>query len=277
MGKQRIQKALGAAGVASRRAVEEMIVEGRITVNGKLVTELPCFVDLSVDEVRVDSRRVRQPGGDKLYFLLNKPKGVVCTQRDPAGRPRATDLVPAPGKRVYCAGRLDAESTGLIILTNDGELTQILTHPSHGIVKTYVVEIDGELTATQIARLKRPSVIDGKRTQGVKVKVLRHSPTRSLLEMRLTEGRNREIRRILARLGHRVRKLRRVAIGGITEHGLKVGNWRMLRRKEVEGLRHGELSDLPTGERSGLPSRSKRMSKSSKPKRSRPTTGRRRS
>ena len=275
MARQRIQKVLGAAGVASRRAVEEMIVEGRITVNGELVTELPCFVDLSADDIRVDSRRVRPPAGGKLYFLLNKPTGVVCTQRDPAGRPRAVDLVPAPGQRVYCAGRLDADSTGLIILTNDGELTQVLTHPSHGIVKTYVVEIDGQLTPAQIDRLKRPSVIDGKRTQGVKVKVLRRSPTRSLLELRLTEGRNREIRRILARLGHRVRKLRRVAIGGVTERGLKVGNWRMLRRKEIEGLRRGELSDLPKGERSALPSRSKRLSKLPKPKRPRPTRRRR--
>jgi len=237
MAKTRIQKVLADAGVASRRAVEEMILQGRITVNGQLVAKLPCFVDLASDDVRVDSARVRAPRGRKVYYLLNKPKGVVCTQRDPQGRPRAADFIGRGGERVYCVGRLDVDSTGLVILTNDGELTQRLTHPSFGVAKTYVVEIDGRLTGEEMAKLKAGVYLDSKRTRGAMVKVLRSSPKRSLLQIRLTEGRNREIRRALARLGHKVRKLKRVAIGPVTDRGLKVGNFRKLLSGEVRRLR----------------------------------------
>ena len=252
MAKMRIQKALGEAGVASRRAVEQMILDGRITVNRELVAKLPCFVDLACDEVRVDSVRVRAPRGRKIYYLLNKPRGVVCTQRDPQGRPRAVDLLGGKAnKRVYCVGRLDVESTGLIILTNDGELTQRLTHPSFSVTKTYVVEVDGRLTGEQIAQLKAGVYIDGKRTRGTSAKVLRSSPKRSLLEIRLREGRNREIRRVLARLGHKVRKLKRVAIGPVTDRGVKVGGFRMLTGAEVRRLSRagGRPKRPPAGER----------------------------
>lgn len=233
----RIQKALSAGGVASRRAVEEMILQGRITVNGKAVASLPCFVDLAADNVRVDGRAVGGRPKRRVYYLLNKPRGVVCTQRDPAGRPRATDLVPKTAGRVYCAGRLDADSTGIIILTNDGELTEYLTHPRYEVTKTYVVEITGKLDAVQIERLKKGTYIDGKRTGGTWVKVLRGGPARSLLEIRLREGRNREIRRVLARLGHKVRQLKRVAIGPVTDRGLAIGNFRALGAGEVSRLR----------------------------------------
>ncbi len=238
MSKIRIQKYLSDIGVASRRAIEEMIIEGRITVDGSLVAELPCFVT-EASEIRLDGKPVRRPhgGGRKLYFLLNKPRGVVCTQSDPQGRPRAVDLLPEMKDRVYCVGRLDAESTGVIVLTNDGELTQHLTHPSHGVEKTYVVEVEGRIDGGQIDRLKKGVWLDGKRTAPAKVKVLRRNPKRSLLEIRLSEGRNREIRRSLARLGHKVRRLKRTAIGRITHKGLKIGNFRMLKSAEVASLR----------------------------------------
>ena len=236
--KMRIQKALAEAGVASRRAVEEMILEGRITVNGELVVRLPCFVDLSVDQVCVDGRKIggRRPSYE--YFLLNKPRGVVCTQDDPQGRPRAADLIPQTGKRIYCVGRLDAESTGLIILTNDGELTNYLTHPRYGVMKTYIIEVDGLPMAEQIEKLQRGVYLDGRRTGGAQVRILQRGRQRSLLELRLTEGRNREIRRLLARVGHKVRRLKRVAIGPVTDKGLKIGGFRVLRHAEVERLRH---------------------------------------
>ena len=239
MDKVRIQKYLAEAGVASRRAIEQMILDGQITVNGRLVIELPCFVEPETDDIRVDGGVVgkQAAGGKKVYFLLNKPKGVVCTQRDPAGRLRAVDLVPAVGKRVYCVGRLDEESTGLIILTNDGELTQYLTHPSFEVVKTYVVEVDGRLTGEDVVKLKKGTYVDGKRTQGAMVKILRRGPARSQLEIKLTEGRNREIRRVLARLGHKVRKLKRVAIGPVTDRGVKIGHYRPLSQTEVRRLR----------------------------------------
>jgi len=237
MPRMRIHKALANAGVASRRAVEEMILDGRISVNGKLVIELPCFVDLDADEVRVDGRRVRGHKQKNVYYLLNKPRGVVCTQSDPQGRPRAIDLIPEIRERVYCVGRLDVDSTGLILLTNDGELTEQLTHPRYGVRKVYAVEVDGRPTADAIARLKAGMHLEGKRTQKASVKMLRRSAQRSLLAIGLSEGRNREIRRLLARLGHRVRRLKRTAIGPVTDRGLKIGNWRRLHPAEVKALR----------------------------------------
>jgi len=236
--KIRIQKLLSAAGVASRRGVEQLVLEGRITVNGKPVSEIPCFVDADADRICVDGRRVRtRDERRKVYFLLNKPRGVVCTQSDPQGRPKAVDLVPPVGRRVYCVGRLDVASSGLILLTNDGELTQYLTHPRHGVAKTYEVQVDGRLTGEQIARLKRGVYLDGRRLAPAAIKVLRKAPERSLLEITLTEGRNREIRRILARLGHKVRRLKRTAIGPVRQRGLKPGSFRELTARELTQLR----------------------------------------
>ena len=251
MTKQRIQKVLAEAGLASRRAVEEMILEGRIVVNGRPVAELPCFVDPGADEVRVDGRRFRLGrAARRVYYLLNKPRGVVCTQSDPQNRARAVDLLGEAHARVYCVGRLDVETTGLIVLTNDGELTQKLTHPSGEVIKTYVVQIDGRISGEEMDQLKAGVYLDGKRTRGVRVKVLRRSPTQSLLEIKLGEGRNREIRRVLARLGHRVRRLKRTAIGQVTDHGLKIGNWRVLSAKEVRQL---TLAPLVPEERTQAP------------------------
>ncbi len=214
-----------------------MILDGRVTVNGSLVSEIPCFVDLETDEVRVDGQVVREPAKKKLYILLNKPRGVVCTQRDPQGRPRAVDLIGHLKQRVYCVGRLDADSTGLILLTNDGALTDYLTHPRYGVSKVYVVEVQGRVTGEEIERLKKGVYLDGKRTGRIWLKVLRRGGARSLLELKMSEGRNREIRRILARLGHKVRSLKRTAIGSITSRGVGVGAWRDLNPKEVDRLR----------------------------------------
>ena len=237
MTKTRIQKVLSEAGLASRRAAEQMILDGRITVNGVLVTQLPCFVDPAVDDISVDGQAVARRSLERVYVLLNKPRGVVCTQQDPRGRPRAADMVPHLRQPVYCIGRLDDDNTGLIVLTNDGELTQYLTHPRYGVPKTYVVEVDGRLDSKAIAGLKGGVYLDGKRTGRASVKVLRSGPARSLLEISLAEGRNREVRQILARLGHKVRRLKRTAIGPITDRGLKVGHWRPLTAAEVAKLR----------------------------------------
>lgn len=238
-GKQRIQKVLAAAGVASRRAVEEIIAQGRVQLNGSVVREMPIFVDPAQDEIKVDGKRIKTRkavAGPKVYFALHKPRGVVCTQSDPDRRRRAVDLVPDIGKRVYCVGRLDKESTGLLILTNDGQLTQHLTHPSHEVEKTYVVEIDGRLNDAEMQRIKQGIYLDGSKTMGAYVKVLKRGKDRSLLEIRLREGRNREIRRMLARVGHKVRKLKRKAIGPVTLRGLKPGSSRPLSVKEVKML-----------------------------------------
>ncbi|MCK4275911.1 MAG: rRNA pseudouridine synthase [Phycisphaerae bacterium] len=238
----RIQKVLAAAGVASRRAIEQMVRDGRITVNGRAITDLPCFVE-SGDEICVDGRRVSAAPGETVVFLLNKPKGMVCTQRDPAGRRRAVDLIPPIPQRVYCAGRLDADSTGLVVLTNDGELTNYLTHPRYGVSKTYVVEVDGRIGGDAVERLKSGVWLDGTK-RSAWVKVLRRSSTRSVLQVRICEGRNRQVRRILSRLGYRARRLKRTAIGPLTDRGLKGGAFRQLTAVQIARLRRaGEDKD----------------------------------
>jgi len=237
MSKERIHKLLSGWGVASRRAVEQMVLDGRISVNGRTVAKLPCLVDGEADKIRLDGRAVRRPTERNVYFLLNKPRGVICTQSDERGRVRAADLVPPTGRRTYCVGRLDVDSTGLILLTNDGALTQYLTHPRFGVAKTYVVEVDGRPDEKAIARLKRGVCLDGGRTKPAQVRILRRGQKRSVLQIRLTEGRNREIRRVLARLGHKVRRLKRTAIGPITDRGIKIGHFRPLKHGELRRLR----------------------------------------
>lgn len=247
MEKLRIQKYLAEIGVASRRAVEEMVLEHRISVNGKTITELPCFVQPEQDTIRVDGRLIKKPRnieGGRVYYLLNKPRGVVCSQSDPSGKPLAVDLIPKISQRVYCVGRLDVDSTGLIILTNDGSLTQYLTHPKYGVSKTYVVSIDGSITAEDIEKLKKGMYLDGKKTQGVGVRVMKRGAHGSILSMQLTEGRNREIRRMLARLGYNVEKLKRTAIGPLTDRGLKIGSGRVLSDAEVSKLKKSGLKPL---------------------------------
>jgi len=235
MAKVRINKLLADAGVASRRAIEEMIAEGRITVNGKLVIELPCFVE-PTDKIVVDGRTVKLNKGPKRYFLLNKPVSVVCTSRDELGRRKAIDCIPNLGERVYCVGRLDADSTGVILLTNDGDLTQRLTHPKFGVVKTYRADIVGRVSGERIEKFKQGVWLDGRKTAGAMIRVLKRTTSGTVLQIRLTEGRNREIRRVLARLGHKVKRLHRTAIGPITDRGLGIGSWRELSANEVEQL-----------------------------------------
>lgn len=232
----RIQKVLAEAGLASRRTVEDLVLEGRISVNGETVTLLPVFVDPERDEIRMDGEPVRRRPMKKAYVLLNKPKGVVCTNADPKGRPRAVDLVAQYAQRLFPVGRLDAESTGLILMTNDGELANRIAHPRYGLDKTYLVEVEGRLEGEEIEKLKRGMYLDGARTTGAGVKVLSRSNQQTIVEVRLNEGRNREIRRLMARLGHKVRNLRRVAIGPVTDRGVKTGKTRPLSEDEVRAL-----------------------------------------
>ncbi len=237
MQKVRIHKYLADIGVASRRAIEEMILEGRITVNSQAIRKLPCFVEIGGDQIRVDGRLIKAKHSNKVYFLLNKPRGVVCTASDPRGRPRAVDLVPKVGQRIYCVGRLDEDSTGIIVMTNDGELTQKLTHPSYEVPKTYVVEVEGMIEHADMQKLKSGMFLDGKRTKAARVRVLKKGFKRSVLEIQLSEGRNREIRRMLSRLGHEVQRLKRTAIGRIVDRGLKIGSCRQLTPTEVRQLK----------------------------------------
>ena len=269
-GTERLQKVLADAGIASRRDCELAVQAGRVRVNGRIVRELPCWVRPDNDLVEWDgeivdvSRRARLDQS-YLYFAVNKPKGVISTARDPQGRPQVVGLVAAAlprGQRFYPVGRLDADSTGLMLLTNDGELAHRLAHPRYGIEKAYRVTVEGELDAEVIATLKRgmyladPAAIahskGGRRSGGAKraamesLRVLHSTKDRrsgglSLLSVTLKEGQNREIRRLLARVGLKVRKLERVSIGPLQLKGLKPGAYRALAPAEVAALKRSVL------------------------------------
>lgn len=235
MAKERLQKLLAAAGWGSRRSCEDLIRDGRATVNGQVRDELPVFVDPAEDAVRIDGRRMKPQR--LVYYLLNKPKGVFCTNSDPEGRTRAIDLLGRVKERVYPVGRLDATSTGLLLLTNDGELAERLMHPRYGIEKTYVVEVQGQLTAAAKAKLQKGVWMSEGKTQPAKVKVLRSGHRQNLLEITLREGRKREIRRMLAAVGYRVKKLSRVKMGPLRIKGLGVGQSRALTSEEIKQLK----------------------------------------
>ncbi len=233
--KVRLQKYLSDAGVTSRRHAEEMILAGRVLVNDTIVDALPAFVDPNADAVIVDGAPVKPQRLD--YFIAHKPPGVVCSQRDPAGRPRAIDLLPPIKARLNVVGRLDVDSTGLLFLTNDGELAQRVTHPRYGLPKHYQVEIRG----------RAPDDLPQKMLTGVHLaegKATAHDcaikhvgPNASVLDITLTQGRNRQIRRMLAKLGYKVRKLKRVGIGPLSLKRLPPGAARRLSAKEITALR----------------------------------------
>ena len=231
---ERLQKVMAEAGIGSRRYCEEIIQEGLVQVNGAAVRKLPVLVDPQKDRIIVDGRRLKFER--KVYYLLNKPKKVVCTNSDPQGRIRAIDLLKGVKERVYSVGRLDAESKGLVIMTNDGELAQQLTHPKYGVAKTYIAEVAGSVSGSEIEQLQKGRYLpQGKASVG-KVKVLRRGPKQSLLEITLQEGRDRQIEKMLGRLGHTVKQLTRVKIGKLELKGLGVGNYRVLTAGEVNAL-----------------------------------------
>lgn len=234
MSKERLQKVLAAAGVASRRKCEEVILEGMVRVNNKVVDELPAFVDPEKDVITVDGRKIC--AAQKVYFLLNKPKGVICTNSDPQGRKKAIDIVRVR-ERIFCVGRLDIESTGIIILTNDSELANRLTHPRYGLAKTYIVDVKGQISGEQIEKLKRGVWLAEGKTGRAAIKILKRGRKESLAEVTIREGLNREIRRMFAKMGLPVRSLTRTRIGKINSRGLGVGKFRALTKAEVEYLK----------------------------------------
>lgn len=233
-GKQRVQRVLAAAGLGSRRQCEEYITAGRVEVDGEVVDRLGSTVDPATSEIRVDGTPLRMP--KPVYFLLNKPVGVVTTNRDPMGRPRVIDLIP-PEYRVFPVGRLDRSSEGLILLTNDGALADQLTHPRYGVLKVYHVTVAGEVSAETMRQMRQGIFIaEGRvRVEGAKIRKARGRATD--MEITLREGKNREIRRILARLGHKVQQLRRVAIGPLKLGQLPSGAYRQLSFEEVKKLK----------------------------------------
>jgi 23S rRNA pseudouridine2605 synthase len=230
---ERLQKVLARAGFGSRRAAEELIAGGRVTVDGA-VARLGQRID--PERVRVEVDGVRVPVRDDIvYYLLNKPRRVVTTARDPEGRTKAVDLVPTE-PRVFPVGRLDYDTEGLLVLTNDGELAQLVTHPRYGIEKRYLAEVSGVPTRATVRALRQGVTLDDGPTAPARVRLVQQQGDNAALEIVLHEGRNRIVRRMCEAVGHPVRRLVRTRVGPITDRRLAPGAWRALRPREVRAL-----------------------------------------
>ena len=251
---ERLQKILSTAGVASRRLSEELILQGRVSVNGKTITELGTKADPSVDEIKVDGRRIKSEQR-KRYVLLNKPRGYITTRSDPEGRPTVMDLMKGVKEYIYPVGRLDYDSEGLLLLTNDGELAARLTHPRHEVEKVYEARVKGVPDDHALDRLARGVPIDGRRTAPAKIRAsepfARGSGEQTIVEISIHEGRQRQVRKMFEAVGHPVVRLRRVRIGPLEDPDMPVGHWRELTPQEVSRLR--KASGLTTDSRPGSP------------------------
>lgn len=259
---ERLQKIIAHAGVASRREAEEMIREGRVTVNGRVVTELGSRAHSGRDHIKVDGHLITRPEPHR-YILLYKPREVTSTVNDPEGRKTVIDLVKGVRERIYPVGRLDFQSEGLLLLTNDGDLAFKVSHPKHGSVKTYHVKVRGVPEQRLVDKLERGITIEGKRT--VPCQIARMKTTgkgedegNSWFEVLLREGRNQQIRKMFKAVGHPVSKLRRVAIGPISDPRLTPGAWRELTRHEVKLLAtHMEPKPAPKPRRAAVVKRTR--------------------
>lgn len=226
---------LAAAGFGSRRQCEELITTGRVEIDKKVVTELGTRVDMSEQSVRVDGENLSL--GRRVHFAVNKPVGIVSTNRDPDGRPRVVDLVPSRNARLFTIGRLDLNSEGLILVTNDGDLANRLTHPRYGVHKTYLVQVAGRATEEVLEKIRRGVHLAEGMVRVEEIRIESHQKESTWLEIVLREGVNREIRRLLARVGHKVMRLMRVSVGPIKLGKLPVGTARPLTPEEIAGLR----------------------------------------
>jgi pseudouridine synthase len=234
MAKQRLQRILATAGIALRRRCEELILQGTVKVNGQVVGKLPAFADLARDLITVADKKIEPE--KKVYFLLNKPKGVICTSSDPQGRKKAIDIIPAR-QRIFCVGRLDADTIGLVILTNDSELANRLTHPRYKVPKTYVAQIKGQISSQAVEKLEGGIwLAEGKNSRAA-VKISKRGREESWLQITIQQGLNPQIRRMLAKVGLSAKVLKRTRIGPVTIRGLGVGKFRALTEAEVTGLK----------------------------------------
>jgi pseudouridine synthase len=245
----RLQKVLSQAGIASRRAAETLIAEGRVTVNGQTVREMGTKADPASDDIRVDGRRVKAAARPR-YILLNKPRGYVTTRSDPQRRPTVIDLLGSIREYVYPVGRLDYDTEGLLLLTNDGDLAAGLTHPRHGVERTYEARVAGMPDEEALDRLRKGIPLDGKRTLPAHVVSLnkrRSGPAKAghyesgqhdgMLVITIREGRNRQVRRMCEAVGHPVKALKRTRIGPIADRRLQAGQWRDLTPPEIRTLK----------------------------------------
>jgi 23S rRNA pseudouridine2605 synthase len=236
---QRLQKLIAAAGIASRRHAEELIVSGRVTVNGKVITELGSKADPEKDHVKVNGKLINPTlkAREKVYVLLNKPKGYLSSVSDPEDRPLVVDLLPPSLGRLHPVGRLDFNTEGLLLLTNDGDLTNFITAARNQVKKVYEVKVKGLPPEGALQRLRRGVTLDdGTRTAPAEITRLKETATNAWFEIILHQGRNQQIRRMFDLIGYSVVKLRRVSIGSLRDDNLKTGYWRLLSSSEVTRL-----------------------------------------
>lgn len=231
----RLQKFMAHAGAASRRKSEELIKEGRVKVNNNIVTEMGLVVDPNKDRVYLDGKRLNLEN-ENIYIILNKPIGVVTTSSDEKGRINVVDLVDET-KRVYPVGRLDIDTTGLVLLTNDGTLANILMHPKNNIYKTYIATVEGKPNARELNLLRNGLNLRDLKTSKAKVKILKNFDKDSIVEISIHEGKNHQVKRMFSYIGHEVKKLKRISIGKIELGNLEIGNYRYLNNEEVKYLK----------------------------------------
>jgi pseudouridine synthase len=232
--RERLQRFLAEAGVASRRAAEQIILAGRVSVNGQCISELGAKVDPLHDRVNVDGQPVRAKR--KIYLALNKPRGLVCSRKDELGRPTIYELLPAEWGHLHSVGRLDFNSEGLLFLTNDGEFSLHLTHPRYGVHKTYVATVEGKVGSEMLRRCTQGLAYQGERYQAQKARLLSASSSQSVVELVLAEGKYHEVRRLFLALGRTVKRLQRVQVGKIKLAQLRPGRWRTLTPAEIKSL-----------------------------------------
>ncbi len=233
----RLNKYIAECGVASRRGADGLIEEGRIKVNGKSVTQPGTVIDEDNDTVLLDGKKIERVRRS-IYLMLNKPKGCVSTVKDDKGRKTVLDYIDIKDKRLFPIGRLDYDSEGLLLLTNDGDLAFKLTHPSHDIPKTYIAKVEGEVPESDLAVLRKGIVLDGIQTHRAKIKLLEYTEGISRLEVAIYEGRNRQVRRMFESIGKQVVFLKRTGIGDLRLGGLSRGTYRYLTEKEIQLLKN---------------------------------------
>lgn len=236
---ERLQKILARAGIASRRKAEEMILAGRVSVNGRVITSLGTKVDPQKEKITFDGQPVLPE--NTVYILLNKPTGYVTTLSDPQGRPIVTDLLKGINQRVFPVGRLDYDTEGALILTNDGKLGQFIQHPRYEVNKTYVATVSGKPSGRKLKQLEEGIVIDGHKTWPAKIRTIGRQQAESTIEIIIHEGKKRQVRKMLSAIGHPVKTLKRTAYGNLKLGDLKSGHYRYLKENDLKKIFSGRI------------------------------------
>ncbi len=235
---QRLQKFLAEAGIASRRKSEELILQGKVKVNGTVVTTLGTKINPKTDKIEYMDKPISTQSTKLIYIMLNKPEGYVTTTKEQFGRPSVIDLVSNISERIYPVGRLDYDTSGLLLLTNDGDLTYKLTHPKHDVDKTYIAKVYGTPDDMDLQQFRRGLYIDGQKTKPARIMVLEKNDRQSVVEISIHEGRNRQVRKMCEAMKHPVAQLKRVATGEVKLGDLKKGKYRYLTEKEIKYLKN---------------------------------------